>query len=53
MALVDQIRRLILKRGAKGIIGLQRLFKICDDDESGALSRSEFTKALRQFKLEI
>jgi Ca2+-binding EF-hand superfamily protein len=42
-----------MKRGAKGIIGLQRVFKICDDDNSGALSRSEFLKALREYKMEV
>ena len=25
-------------RGARGMIGLQRIFKIMDDDEAGALS---------------
>ena len=43
----------VMKRGAKGIIGLQRVFKICDDDESGALNRAEFSKALREYKIEI
>tara|TARA_B110000305_G_C19347066_1_gene592300 strand:+ start:536 stop:691 length:156 start_codon:yes stop_codon:yes gene_type:complete len=46
-------RLAVMKRGAKGIIGLQRVFKICDDDESGALNRAEFSKALRQYKIEI
>jgi calcyphosin len=51
--LVEEFRRLVLRRGAKGIIGLQRVFKICDDDGSGALNRSEFLKALRQYKMEV
>jgi calcyphosin len=42
-----------MKRGAKGIIGLQRVFKICDDDNSGHLNRTEFFKALREYKLEV
>ena len=42
-----------MKRGAKGIIGLQRVFKICDDNDSGALDRAEFHKALKQYKIEI
>jgi len=40
-------------RGARGMIGLQRIFKIMDDDESGALSMREFTKAIRDFKIGI
>ena len=45
--LLDQLRRNVIKRGAKGIIGLQRVFKICDDDNSGELNRSEFFKAMK------
>lgn len=51
--LVEEFKRLVMKRGAKGIIGLQRVFKICDDDSSGALSRTEFLKALREYKMEV
>ena len=40
-------------RGARGMIGLQRLFKIMDDDESRCLSLYEFTKACRDFKVGI
>lgn len=29
-------------RGARGIVGLQRIFKIMDDDRSRSLSRNEF-----------
>jgi len=29
-------------RGARGIIGLQRIFKIMDDDDSRTLSFGEF-----------
>ena len=29
------------------------MFKICDDNGNGNLDRAEFTKAIRQFKLEI
>ncbi len=51
--LVDAFRKKILQRGCKGIIGLMRIFKIMDDDGSHTLSRSEFEKACREFKLEI
>jgi len=50
---VDVFRKKILQRGAKGIIGLQRVFKIIDDDGSHSLSRQEFEKACRDFKMEI
>ena len=40
-------------RGAKGIIGLQRLFKIMDDDGSQTLSLPEFSKACRDFRIGV
>ena len=40
-------------RGVKGIIGLQKLFKIMDDDNSNCLSQYEFSKACRDFKVGI
>ena len=43
----------IKARGARGLIGLQRLFKIMDDDESRTLSQYEFAKACRDFKTGI
>jgi Ca2+-binding EF-hand superfamily protein len=38
-------------RGASGFIGLRRNFKIQDDNGSGTLEMSEFTKAMREYKL--
>jgi calcyphosin len=40
-------------RGARGIMGIQRLFKIIDDDGSHTLSLPEFTKACKDFKIGI
>ena len=40
-------------RGSRGMIGLQRIFKIMDDDESGALSLREFNKACKDFRIGI
>lgn len=51
--LIDIFRKKILQRGCKGIIGLQRVFKIMDDDGSKSLSRQEFEKACRDFKMDI
>ena len=35
------------------MVGLQRIFKIMDDDGSKSLSRPEFEKAVRDFKVEV
>jgi len=51
--LAEIFRRKVLQRGARGIIGLQRIFKIMDDDGSKTLSKQEFEKACREFKAEI
>ena len=40
-------------RGARGMVGLQRIFKIMDDDGSKTLSYPEFSKAVRDFKVGI
>lgn len=40
-----------MKRGAKGLIGLKRQFKIMDSDGSGALDYAEFKKALDDYKV--
>lgn len=40
-------------RGVRGMVGLQRMFKIMDDDCSHSLSLYEFTKAVRDFKIGI
>jgi len=50
---VDAMREKIKSRGARGLIGLQRVFKIMDDDNSKSLDRYEFKKAIRDFKVEI
>lgn len=40
-------------RGAKGIIGLSRVFKIMDDDGSKTLSFPEFKKAMREMGMAL
>lgn len=52
-ALVKLFRDKIKARGARGIVGIQRLFKIMDDDGSRTLSEQEFSKACRDFKTGI
>lgn len=51
--LIEIFRDKIKGRGARGIIGIQRLFKIMDDDGSKSLSEAEFVKACRDFKMGI
>ena len=41
----------MIKRGAKGLIGLRRQFKLMDSDGSGELDFSEFRKALDDYRV--
>jgi hypothetical protein len=49
--LVERMRAALKKRGAHGILGLQRQFKIADDNGSGTLDFDEFSKAIRDFNV--
>lgn len=51
--LVALFREKIKARGARGIVGIQRLFKIMDDDGSRSLNEQEFAKACKDFKIGI
>ena len=51
--LIEAFRKKVTQRGAKGIIGLARLFRIMDDDNSRNLNRAEFEKACRDFKTDM
>jgi hypothetical protein len=37
--IVEKFRERMRQRGARGIIGLKRVFKIVDDDNSGFIDR--------------
>jgi Ca2+-binding EF-hand superfamily protein len=50
-ALADALKTKLASRGARGIIGLQKQFKIMDDDNSKTLNSAEFNKALNDYKL--
>ena len=41
------------QRGARGIIGLQRIFKIMDDNGNGQLDQNEFQKALKDYRVQV
>jgi Ca2+-binding EF-hand superfamily protein len=49
----EKLRTILARRGAKGIIGLGRSFKIMDDDGSRSLGPQEFSKAMRDFGMGI
>ncbi len=49
--MLERFRNKLVTRGAKGVIGLERQFKIFDLDGSGELSKDEFKKAVDDFKL--
>lgn len=51
--LIERMRAALKKRGAHGILGLQRQFKIADDNGTGTLDFDEFQKAVRDFAVEI
>lgn len=46
--IMAKLKAQLASRGAKGIMGLGRLFKIMDDDGSNNLSFPEFKKAMRE-----
>ncbi len=41
----------MIKRGAKGLVGLKRQFKLMDADGSGQLDFAEFRKALDDYRV--
>jgi Ca2+-binding EF-hand superfamily protein len=51
--LIKLFRDKIKARGARGIIGLSKLFHIMDDDGSKTISLYEFTKACKDFKVGV
>jgi len=52
-AIVEKMRTMLKKRGAEGIRGLARNFKICDTDGSGKLVLEELAKCIRLCKLSL
>jgi Ca2+-binding EF-hand superfamily protein len=51
--LVGLFRSKLISRGARGILGMQRIFKIIDDNRNGTLEIEEFWKALCDFRIQI
>ena len=50
-ALVEKLRAKLATRGARGIIGLGRNFRIMDDNHSMSLDKYEFAKAMGDFAI--
>jgi Ca2+-binding EF-hand superfamily protein len=51
--LVEQFQTKLASRGARGLIGLAKQFKIMDDDRSMDLDMYEFKKAVKDFRVAI
>jgi len=49
--LVNKLRQKLASRGARGIIGLGKQFRIMDDNNSRSLDTYEFTKAMKDYML--
>ena len=48
---MEQFRTKLAARGARGLIGLAKQFKIADDDNSKNLDINEFKKAVHDFRI--
>ena len=51
--MVKLFRGKLAQRGARGILGMQRIFKIMDDNRSGFLEGPEFWKGICDFRIQI
>ena len=51
--IMRKLKKTLAKRGAKGLAGLARRFKIMDEDHSGELDVVEFKNAMRETKAGI
>jgi Ca2+-binding EF-hand superfamily protein len=51
--LFEKFRARLAARGARGMVGLQRSFKIMDDNNSLTLDKQEFIKAIKDFRVDI
>mmetsp|Transcript_12643 Transcript_12643/g.23060 ORF Transcript_12643/g.23060 Transcript_12643/m.23060 type:complete len:2081 (+) Transcript_12643:183-6425(+) len=49
--IIAKLKKAIKAHGAHGFTGLQRKFRIMDDDESGALDLGEFKKGMQELEM--
>lgn len=50
---LENLRTKLASRGARGIIGLGKQFRIMDDDNSRSVDLYEFTKAIKDYRVDI
>jgi calcyphosin len=50
---LTQLRKEMASRGARGISGIGRRFKIADDNENGSLCLDEFKKVMQECAIEM
>lgn len=50
---LEQLQEQLKNRGARGIVGLSRKFRILDDDNTKTLSMSEFKKGIKECSLQL
>lgn len=51
--MLEDIRQKIIARGARGINGIKRVFKIMDDNDSKTLDMKEFIKAMQDYRVQV
>ena len=51
LELAQRVAKKIRSRGAQGIIGLGRAFRVIDDNNDGCLDHDEFAKAMRDYRI--
>lgn len=51
--MIEYIRTKLAARGARGISGIGKRFKIADDNNSKSLDKEEFKKAMHDFRMEL
>lgn len=49
--ILDHVQKKIAARGARGISGIGKKFKIADDNNNKTLDKEEFTKAMHDFRI--
>ena len=49
--MINRVADKLKARGARGIIGLGRSFRVIDDNNTGTLDKNEFAKAMRDYRI--
>jgi Ca2+-binding EF-hand superfamily protein len=48
-----KFREKLASRGTRGIMGIRRSFKICDDNNSGTIDFNEFRKLIKDYRIDL